>query len=700
MLYGKVRNLKYLYLWNSSDLEIQKLCSTENGIASYEIPTLQYFAIAYGDFRDVCSTTISSNTVINNKVTDISYLSNLNPTTKNAIKYLSLENNRITSIESLKDFKNIYLLRIQNNLLKSLSGIENMKELTYLYVRNNMLGSETEISNSMNIDMDSLSAIAEVDTSSGNIDSYIFTANNPKLYSIDLSNNENLIWCNYLADCKNISYLDLSNCNNLNGNAIISLRTTINRIGQNAKIPSKYSLSILDENTTKIDITNLEIEKSIFESLGQYKNVKSFNMKNAKILEGGIEITGDKLNELINEVLSNYTKITHIGLEGITTLKDISFVKNMNNLLGMDLRNTSVSTTDETIGLQLLNDYAPNIKVLLVSDSTIDLSKIQECINKLDGDAGNNDIFSNVEYGFICYNNNVLKTLEKCTEITQFTSCYQGTGAFDSKMDLDLTACKNLRKIRLLHITFEVVKLPESIETIEHTVNGNSKLDASNCIRLSKIAYSANSNLEFLLNTIQGNKSLSSIVIQGNVDVPIFLNNINKLKECTNLTSVNLSQVHWENSKIALESIENIKKLSNLKKLSLNMITIGDNDFSSIGDLQNLTNLTITNTNLKDISFLENLQKLQEADLSNNQITNGIIGLSNLTNLESLNLSNNALFDMSSKDGVNYRNLEILGNLNYANSGKLKQLYLAGNNNITDWSYVSKYTWPNGKSGF
>lgn len=699
MLYGKVRNLKYLYLWNSSDLEIQKLCSTENGIASYEIPTLQYFAIAYGDFRDVCSTTISSNTVINNKVTDISYLSNLNPTTKNAIKYLSLENNRITSIESLKDFKNIYLLRIQNNLLKSLSGIENMKELIYLYAKNNMLGSETEISNSMNIDMDSLSAIAEVDTSSGNIDSYIFTANNPKLYSIDLSNNENLIWCNYLADCKNISYLDLSNCNNLNGNAIISLRTTINRIGQNAKIPSKYSLSILDENTTKIDITNLEIEKSIFESLGQYKNVKSFNMKNAKILEGGIEITGDKLNELINEVLSNYTKITHIGLEGITTLKDISFVKNMNNLLGMDLRNTSVSTTDETIGLQLLNDYAPNIKVLLVSDSTIDLSKIQECINKLDGGAGNNDIFSDVEYGFICYNNNVLKTLEKCTEITQFTSCYQGTGAFNSKMDLDLTACKKLKEINLKHITFGIVKLPESIEIIEHTVNGNSKIDASNCTNLISIEYSYNNNFEFLLNTIQGNQSLSSITAAAN-NVEILLNNIDKLTECTNLKTVKLTQVNWDQTNILINNIENIKKLSNLEELSLNMITIGDNDFSSIGDLQNLTNLTITNTNLKDISFLENLQKLQEADLSNNQITNGIIGLSNLTNLESLNLSNNALFDMSSKDGVNYRNLEILGNLNYANSGNLKQLYLAGNTNITDWSYVSKYTWPNGKSGF
>ena len=32
--------------------------------------------------------------------------------------------------------------------------------------------------------------------------------------------------------------------------------------------------------------------------------------------------------------------------------------------------------------------------------------------------------------------------------------------------------------------------------------------------------------------------------------------------------------------------------------------------------------------------------------------------------------------------------------------GSLKALYLEGNSNITDWSYVSKCTWPNGKSGF
>ena len=109
--------------------------------------------------------------------------------------------------------------------------------------------------------------------------------------------------------------------------------------------------------------------------------------------------------------------------------------------------------------------------------------------------------------------------------------------------------------------------------------------------------------------------------------------------------------------------------------------------------------MTIKNTNLKDLSFIGKLTDLQTADLSNNQITKGIYALENLNKLENLNLSNNTIFDISSKDGKNYNNLEILANINYAKNGSLKQLYLSGNN-ITDWSYVSKCTWPNGKSGF
>ena len=52
--------------------------------------------------------------------------------------------------------------------------------------------------------------------------------------------------------------------------------------------------------------------------------------------------------------------------------------------------------------------------------------------------SGENDIFGGVEYGLVCYNNTSLKTLEKCTEITQLKMGYQSTGTFYPNIDLKL----------------------------------------------------------------------------------------------------------------------------------------------------------------------------------------------------------------------------------------------------------------------
>lgn len=302
--------------------------------------------------------------------------------------------------------------------------------------------------------------------------------------------------------------------------------------------------------------------------------------------------------------------------------------------------------------------------------------------------------------GLVCYNNSALKTLEKCTDITQLKMCYQSTGTFYSNIDIDLSKCENLKSILLFHINFGVVKLPKSIEIIGHYVAGNSKLDASACDKLKIIEYSYNRNLEFLLNTIQGNTELNSIEVGSEPDVKILLSNIDKIQNCTGLKNIAMSQVGWEQNNVQISSLNNINELSTLENLSINKISIGNNDFSQLKGLSNLKNLTITNTNLNDISFMSGLNELQTANLSNNQITRGIYSLSNLNKLESLNLSNNTIFDISSNNGTNYNNLEVLSNINYAKNGSLKALYLEGNSNITDWSYVSKCTWPNGKSGF
>ncbi len=696
---GKISNLKYLYLWNSSDREVEKIFSEDKGIASFEISTLQYLAISYGDARYICGQNYeTTDKKVNEKVTNISALNQLNDVTKKAIKYISLENNCIESIEALKEFSNVYLLKVRINKLVSLSGIENMNNLTYLIADNNMLGTNNEDKDKMNIEKDSLSSISKVDISNNDIKRYVFTSNMPNLYSVDLSYNENLVWCNYLKPCNNITKLNLEGCKNLNEIAVENIKEIFNNC-TDKRIDSKYTLCLLDDNISSIDLTGLEIEKEIFESLKQYSNVKSFNMKNTKVVNNKVEISKEELNTIVNGVLSNYSEATYIGLEGVENLNDISFVKNTRKLRGLDLRKTGVTTEDETIGLQLLNNNAPNLKVLLISNENIDLSKIQQCINKLDSGSGSNTIFGSNDYGLVCYSNVVLKTLENCTEVTQIKMCYQSTGAFISNMDLDLTKCSKLKSFIIYHVTFGIVKLPENVEVVRHLVQGNSKIDASSCKKLTEVEFSQNQNFIYFLNTVPKNIEVENIIVSG-IDVQILLDNIDKIQNLNNLKKIAISNVSWSNVKLNISSLNNLKNIPNLESLKIDKVDVNDDDFSVISNLINLNSLTITNTNLKDITFISNLVKLQKADLSNNQIVKGIYSLQYLTNLEKLNLSNNAIFDISSNEGKNYKNLEILAGLNYANNGKLKELYLKGNNNITDWSLVSNCSWPNGKSGF
>ena len=311
----------------------------------------------------------------------------------------------------------------------------------------------------------------------------------------------------------------------------------------------------------------------------------------------------------------------------------------------------------------------------------------------------------------MCYNKTALKTLEQCTELNYLRMGYQSTGGFnDTSFNLDLSKCENLKGVYIAHATFGILKLPKSVTTVGSYVYGNTKIDVSECTNIKSISFSNYTDLEpnlltlsYLMNTASNSTSLDTFSCEGQNSILAFLQNIDKLVNCTNLKKISLSQFSWQTGNVNVDTLTNFSKLSNLQNLNeiyLNKMIVQDLDFTPISSLTNLTSLTITNTNLSDVSFMKTLTKLTKATLSNNNIEAGICELANLTNLESLNLSNNALFDMSSKDGVNYRNLEILGNLNYANSGNLNQLYLAGNTNITDWSYVSKYTWPNGKSGF
>ena len=166
------------------------------------------------------------------------------------------------------------------------------------------------------------------------------------------------------------------------------------------------------------------------------------------------------------------------------------------------------------------------------------------------------------------------------------------------------------------------------------------------------------------------------------------------------VTSLNIAGADYADRQNLLKDLKGVENFSHLKSLN---VSYNNNrlDISAIKNCIELKEVNLGFSNIQSISGIENLSALTKIDLKNNNISN-LKPLENLKNLEELNLSNNTISDTSSyvdSDGSTktYNNLEILAKLN--KNGKLKILYLSGNDNIINWSPLSSLNWTN-KSGW
>ena len=171
--------------------------------------------------------------------------------------------------------------------------------------------------------------------------------------------------------------------------------------------------------------------------------------------------------------------------------------------------------------------------------------------------------------------------------------------------------------------------------------------------------------------------------------------------ELPSVTSLDLSgYVNASDKQSLLENLNGIEKFTNLKTLTVNY-TSRTLDISAIKNCPTLTTVNLSYCNIQSISGIEGLTNLQSLTLNDNSIS-ALKPLENLTKLAGLNLENNAISDTSSYvdvDGTTktYNNLEILANLN--KNGSLERLYIDGNDNIIDFSPISRLSWSN-KTGF
>ena len=173
-------------------------------------------------------------------------------------------------------------------------------------------------------------------------------------------------------------------------------------------------------------------------------------------------------------------------------------------------------------------------------------------------------------------------------------------------------------------------------------------------------------------------------------------------EELPNIITLSLSGGTGINRQNKIKDLKGIELFTELKTLTINY-TSTNLDISAIKNCPTLEDVSLAYDNINTLNGIEGLTNLKTLKINNNNITSLKL-LENLKNLTSLNLKNNAIADTSSyvdTDGSTktYRNLDILAGLHTSRGGKLTTLYLAGNDNIIDYSSVSSLTW-NDKSGF
>ncbi len=701
---GKMgKKLQYLYFYDIDDNEMRKICDSTKGIANYELGNLQYFAVV-GNLNYICS--VENRYDISKSaskfISTIEPLKNLNPVTRNAIKYLSLQCNDLTSIADLDVFENLYLVRIEGNQIKTLgecvngkwNGLYNANDLAYLYANSNNLGVEE---------------IYELENETGKNtqkDSLACLENKQQLYYLRLTSNVNLKWVEYLENLNSLRYLYLDECLELVN--VSKLKNVLNNCGGNQLIDKKYSIALLDENTKSLDLTGYELTLNTFESLKNCKDLYRLNLENLVLTDnnGGV-ISDETKNKKINEVLSELKEMKFLKLKGISALTEISFVgeNKVTKLYELDLRGTKVKN------LSALNTYALGLKSLILDYAETDLTLIQDVINNFTTSAwaGIDSNCWNSDANLTLCNNDLYTKLNECTSIENlyflhhesrpssydFHSMSSLSTLFLSAGSSNIWLPANLVNFTSIEGGYGIISFNDPTKNIGANEGGI----IGDKLKTLSVESFYESDMEKLKNTwrfLRGT-SLSSIRL-GEVGFGkrVFSNMVSLGVDASK--TISLTVYGWSADRVrACESLDGIENYTNLESLSLTNGTISN--ISGLNNLKKLKILIMTNNRVSNISELESLTSLTELYLGDNQISN-LYALRGLKNLTYLNLVNNVIEDNAyNLEGERFNNLSIIAGLHPNNGGKLSKLYLSKNDAIIDFTPVSSLTWTDW-SGF
>lgn len=303
--------------------------------------------------------------------------------------------------------------------------------------------------------------------------------------------------------------------------------------------------------------------------------------------------------------------------------------------------------------------------------------------------------------GLVCDNFDAFKQLEKVKNLKSLYVTQWGLKIGDKSAVVDLRNTQIVGAV-IRGINANIYLPNTCIEVIMH--DGGIPIIAENSDHLTSlvvgsVSYVFDRNAEFF-NSLQNATSLDKLILMrlhfmGFTSLSNFLT-----VSLPSVTQLSLNGSTPTSRQNVIKDLKGLNLFPNLKYLNV-YYTDGKLDISEIKNCSNLIQANFSYANVQSLSGIEGLDKLQKLIINGNNISS-LKPLEGLKNLEYLELSNNAISDTSNyieSDGSTrtYNNLEILANLN--KNGKLKRLYLSGNDNIINWSPLSSLTWTE-KSGW
>ncbi len=209
-------------------------------------------------------------------------------------------------------------------------------------------------------------------------------------------------------------------------------------------------------------------------------------------------------------------------------------------------------------------------------------------------------------------------------------------------------------------------------------------------VNLERLSISSNMNNGVSINDISALSSLTNMErlgLSGNA-----INDISVLSTLTSLTHLYVSG----NNVSDISVLSNFSELRHLNLYDNNYDSTIALDITVIGNLMNLTILSLGRNSIDDIADLASLTNLTDLYLESNNITDFSI-LSDLTNLKRLSLTDNSIDDTDITDylsGMTHLNMLFLGNNDITDLSDLSdmvnlQVLALEHNNISDISHLS-----------